>query len=70
MVIYIKSNYFKKPSTNCSGKMRKYLSIFAESHSKNINVHKVHIHIPELNIESRPAKAESKLSLEAESLKN
>lgn len=50
--------------------MRKYLSIFAESHSKNINVRKVHIHIPELNIESRPAKAESKLSLEAESLKN
>jgi len=30
----------------------------AESHSKNMDVHIVDIHIPELNFESRPGKAE------------
>lgn len=30
--------------------MTKYLDILAESHSKNMDVHKVHMHIPELNI--------------------
>lgn len=38
--------------------MTKYLSILSESHSKNMDIHKVYIYIPELNIESRPAKAE------------
>lgn len=68
-VIYIKSNYSKEPSASYNGKITKYPSIFVESHSRNVEVHKGQ-NISELNIGSRSATAESKLSLEAESLKN